>query len=303
VRFADAQVLPHETARVDFPGGGTLVGRVLDGEGRPVGPALVILSALRPGAVRFRVETTGDGRFRIDEVAGGRYRVHVHSLRDRFDVGAGQLDLDGGDHEVEVRLSVGEVSGRILPPSAAGGMPGSTGGTPDSAGDPGDRGFKFPLSLLEADAVHASVYRRVGGAFPDESGRYRLRGVPPGRYLLVVEASAYRRAAREIELRPGDRLRDVDFLLERRRAGTIRLVVRDRAGRPVEGLRVLGRTEGGSLRPLSADRPGPGAYVLRDVEAGPWRLALERRGFRDRRLRVTVEGGRTLEREIWMEGD
>jgi hypothetical protein len=125
------------------------------------------------------------------------------------------------------------------------------------------------VTLVEADDPdperHYAVSERTG-----EDGRYELKGLPPGRYLLAVNlhryprpddpSSAYPRTyypgvaqasqAEAVTLGAGERVKDVDILLPTRRAESVvsGVVVWD-DGRPVANARV-------SFRDVTYQGPG-----------------------------------------------
>jgi hypothetical protein len=89
-----------EMGEIVFPKGGTVRGLVLDEEGRPVAGALYRVEGFEP-----EDPTRDDGSFVLRHVPPGRRTIRV---RDREATREGSAELtfvDGGEHEVEIRIS------------------------------------------------------------------------------------------------------------------------------------------------------------------------------------------------------
>src|SRR5581483_3845824 len=101
-----------------------------------------------------------------------------------------------------------------------------------------------------------------------KGGRFEALALPAGRVLLTASAPGYVRWARELELPPGDRpreltLRDVEVALER--GGTLLGRVRDRDGDPAAGVLVRAGE-------LSATADARGEFRIDGVPPGPCRV-------------------------------
>lgn len=98
-------------------------------------------------------------------------------------------------------------------------------------------------SVAAAEGVVGTSESVLRSATTDAEGRYRLDGLPMGAATLAAEHAEHPRAAKEVDVRPGDN--QLDFELEP--GWTIAGVVLDMADRPVGGARVVARTPGESV--------------------------------------------------------
>ena len=239
-------------ARADEPlAPGTLSGRLVDPEGRPVAGARVSTANLdlrlqgRNG--RAVAESDAEGRFRLGPLEPCFRSDYVLTAEAEGLVGLttprGEYTVyPGADHDLgAIRLDPGRVfTGTVL----------DADGTPRA-------GVAVAVSVARLVRGHSG-----GDAYPkatvqtDEEGWFRTAPLPVGRLGLAVEAPGRQLTTRTTAIRPGgaEDLGPITLAAGVDLAG----VVRDEEGRPVAGARVLAR--------------------------GGWQLADDRGGFTVRSL-------------------
>ena len=161
------------------------------------------------------------------------------------------------------------------------------------------RGTGRPLTAQE---VHLSVYaiqpwKFVAMATADDEGRFRFRDIPPGKYRVIANPrkAVYRKAEVDVGLGASGNREGLEIRLEECDSGTVRFVVRDQAGRPVEGVRFATvDVKANSSSSLLAESREPGVYVG-DTEAGSRRIDVFCDGFQHESLTVKVRKDDTTE--------
>jgi hypothetical protein len=176
---------------------GILVGQVVDAKSTGVAGAIVTLSggfvqvALRsiaselPGGPR-RVLTDHNGRFVFFDLAAGTYSLEATKPgylpgaygRRRHGGAAQSIRLDTGERQTALRIQMWEyasISGTIV----------------DEIGEP-----SVGIQVMALPRVYAGGHSRWGTALgvslqdtTNDLGEYRIDGMPPGDYLVVVPAS------------------------------------------------------------------------------------------------------------------
>ena len=160
--------------------------------------------------VRFRVAGFGESWFRRGA-----------SIAD-----ATAIELVAGQELVDVDVALGgqpgAISGRIVGEEVEGALVVA----------------QIPGTSIE-DSDLAPVAARLASAVVDETGAYRLDGLPtPAAYEVVVSKSGFAPQIRLISLDPGEERRDLEILL-RRGGGVIAGTVLDLAGTSIPGARVV----------------------------------------------------------------
>ena len=120
VRYVSVE--PGKTVRLEFRGGGTLTGTLLDEKGEPIVGAIVRIAPLeedghmRDGAYQpAEAMTDGDGRFSIADSGDDLHMVQVQSTAkgDSFVTRLEDVRLTGDDQELPLRLPASLIAGRI----------------------------------------------------------------------------------------------------------------------------------------------------------------------------------------------
>lgn len=217
--------------------GGTIEGRVLDGDGRPVEGAAVraLTAGQNPTEVSALVEQDQLRRF------SGRTAPAVSATASNFT----------DDPQFVPRGELGVLLGPIPPippPGVIAARPASvidpTAATVSLTGDPP------PLAVAPENAS-------IWTTGPD--GRYRIRGVTKGKLSVLGVAAGYAEArSREVSIKAGEVVTGIDIKLS---AGTFVFgKVSDKRGGAVAGAQVSARPEVGAQ--LDAFTDGDGMYRL-----------------------------------------
>jgi len=144
---------PAENVRIVLPRTQKIAGRVVGGDGKAMGVTVF----RKAGAKRSQVgygQTDGEGRFAVDVTGDGPFAVNVAGP-ERY----GRADPVEPGTEVEIQVVLGlEITGTVEPEA---------------------RGAAGTWILVEGDGWQA-------GANSNPDGTFRLRGLPPGRYVLKV---------------------------------------------------------------------------------------------------------------------
>jgi hypothetical protein len=254
----------------------SVFGTVVDPEGHPL--PHIWISLLHPGSPNPRHGNTEaytradeDGRFVLDADEPGAYLLDI----DDETVLPEQLEVRAPAEGVRVVLRRG----------------GSVSGTfTDDQGLPVVRGW---VELWEPGETGGA--RRM--AHVDETGRFLLQGLAPGRYMLeatVLAASVDRSTVLPVEVKDGEQV-EVSPRLEKGRS--LSGVVVDGAGQPVAGAFV--RADPSSPRPWRREEP-KGVVVLkdapRDVRSGPdGRFTLHHLGADAYDVSARMEGYQSLD--------
>ncbi|HVI03806.1 MAG TPA: carboxypeptidase regulatory-like domain-containing protein [Enhygromyxa sp.] len=255
---------------------GTIRGRVVDGDGAPIGDAFVDVSrmsdsaaaatawsrmSMRWGWDRKPVLTDQDGAFELRELTDGKYIIRAYRE------GGGEALLEGvavGTTDAVLTLvETGRIAGKV---TLAGG------GTPQ----------RFAVSLRDRSAGldRSDDFFRTGGAFS-------LRELPPGKYELTVTASEGS-AQVTVELGSGQVVDDLAIELVSKVTVKGRLVDAD-TREPVPGMRVSVQERGGMFMLSTGDEPGDrrdvsdadGRFEVEDASTGKVLLSIMPRDFSD----------------------
>ena len=179
-------LLAHDAAaqavvRAPSPDTGRVSGRVISVYAGSISGATISLTS--PGSPEVTVTSDHQGGFSFDRLAAGRYRISaskpghtnrqpIRSHASQFDTGA-EVTLRAGEQLAEVELTLhreASIAGRIAEPD---GIP-----APDVQ----------VFAAVRRDAGH--VLLADTRTTSEWDGRYRITGLPPGEYLVVVLPSA-----------------------------------------------------------------------------------------------------------------
>ncbi len=287
------RVKEGETTEVTFELSCGLTGTVLGPEGQPLVDAIVRLTAARPqggyyGSLDTRTDAAGGYAFR--DCAPGAYRLSVQVLgKSPYATTIGGVELRAGivvDHPVRVPSS--SLMGRI---------------TRADTGAPLTRQqLQITAYTVELDEQGKVVRQDYGSmAWADDDGRYVFTGLAPGTYRIWIHAwvNELRGASRIVEF-SGGVLRDVDFALERRVEGKLRLRVLGPDGKGMRGLSFVIETEENVFTGVRRRRLGEGLFEF-DLQVGDRKLVVDRDGFEPAAVDVTIEKGKTVERTVTLQ--
>lgn len=246
-------------------------GQVVDEGGKPVAGARVSYDTSGfgfGGSGRGEAKSDDKGGFRFAALAPGQYTFgasdgeHVRSLSKPIEVGAQPVR----DVLITMR-SGGSVSGTVV----------------DRAG------AAVPFAVLRiAPHPDGGMREAMVGArqvASDERGAFEIRGLPRARLQLRAEGEAATSAILEVSLVEAARREDVRVVLDVE--GTISGVVVDEKGEPVPemqvtcfpdfraGAKLASFALGGST---STTSDGSGAFTVRGLPEGSFRLGVERPG-------------------------
>ncbi|MHC4732283.1 MAG: carboxypeptidase regulatory-like domain-containing protein, partial [Planctomycetota bacterium] len=138
--------------------------------------------------------------------------------------------------------------------------------------------------------ANVSVWQPYTGTTTDEHGRYRLTGLPAGRYSVSASKDGYATGrAYRVEVNTGLARRQ-DFALET--AAIVHLHFVDAQGHPVTG-QFKFKVEGGEGRSFSTTVTAEGEGRLRYARLlpGPYTLTVRRAGWRDASQQVDIKPG------------
>ncbi|HEX8819427.1 MAG TPA: carboxypeptidase regulatory-like domain-containing protein [Archangium sp.] len=228
-------------------------GFVVDAEGRPASGAEVQVSGRTP-----QVVTTGEGGGFSLEVEAG---THTVSARRGDEAGAldRPLTVASGKtvRDVRVRLGQGSVlEGRVVA-----------------------RATGAPVEGASVDISPRGSSGDSGRAVTDGAGRFSVKGLAPGSYDAVVGAPGFSTTSRHgLTVTSGERF-PLDIQLVG--TGTVEGQVRDGAGQPLAGVRVVGGSRwGGGLgsTPAESRTDAEGRYRLEGLATGRLSLSAHREG-------------------------
>jgi hypothetical protein len=278
--------------RIVLQPAGQVAGRAVDGDGKPVAGAAVLLSEEEPaslggqaamfGSGRLHRGTTDDeGGFSFDGVSPGAFRLSARAPRYQ-EAELTNLELKAGQDltRLEIVLRAGAtVEGRVLSPD---------GPAPDAE-----------VTVVQSSTGDFGPYSSLR-ATTDGDGQYRIDGIPPGKHTLEARAEGYRRAVRDVDVAP--RTPAVDFDLERGLEASGRAV--DDGGAPVPGAQVTlvaGREFMNAQRTLTE---ADGGFRITGLQEGSYTLRASKDGYASdpKGVPVTLAGASATGLEVRLSG-
>jgi hypothetical protein len=294
-------VAAGETAEVVFEVSCGLAGTVLDENGRPLPQAFVRLVPSKFGEEGYRnIQTRTDdaGAFEAQGFPPGEYRVSIQVVGKRsFSTEVARLTFRGGDRlEQVLQVKRTRIAGRV---------------TRADTGEPLAGIMKANLQAFRIELEDGEFKRRLDqGSFatPNKDGRYAFPGLQPGHYRIWVHPrdKSLKPVKRIVDFRGGGTLAGIDFALEERTIGTLRLEVVGPDGSPATGLHfsVLlekKEREDGGVSTMSASmnpkEAGNGIYDF-EMEAGEREVMVWGPGYRTATLVVSIGKGGTTKHTV-----
>ncbi|MCI0585771.1 MAG: carboxypeptidase regulatory-like domain-containing protein [Planctomycetes bacterium] len=182
---ATVQVEEGRTVRVEFlpppKGGCTIRGRVLRGSA-PVAGAWVHLRPKRgeeearplPFGDRLQAHTKEDGSFAIEHVPPGEATIGVSAMNAGEGVGSANRSFplvvpEGREHVFDILLTGGEIAGRVTRAADGSGVAGAS------------------VQVGPEKGGEERAFRLGGWVHTDQEGRYLVRDLEPGTYVVTVQ--------------------------------------------------------------------------------------------------------------------
>jgi len=277
-----------------------LYGRVTDAvTGKPVRMARLRLALdSRTERVEYRARTDDDGRYRVDDVRAGRYFITATKPR-YVTLQYGQRLPAAVGRPVEVTAGAAQQADIALPRASA-----IVGRVTDEFGEPVERAVVTPMRVGYANGRRSFVPAGAG-ASTDDAGEYRIAGMPPGSYYIVVAerssgfgsdgeadvgfmptmypAATKAEDARPLTLAPPQDATGIDISLSPGRTAVVAGVVTTSRGQPAAKVRlnlsVVDQPFGlGGETVTSAD----GRFSYPRVLPGRYELHVRKTGYSDR---------------------
>ncbi|OJH34323.1 carboxypeptidase-like regulatory domain-containing protein [Cystobacter ferrugineus] len=251
LRLEPVKLPAKEPLEVALSVAGVIEGFVVDSRGAPAEGAEVRVSGKSPQSV-----ITGPGGGFSVELEAGTYGVSAR-LGEQAGALEGPLTLSAGRTIRGLRLQLGPeavLEGRVL-----------------------EHGSGAPVVGARVDVSPYEQNGDTGRESTDGTGHFRVGGLAPGSYDVVVTAPGFTPVLRRgLTVTPRERF-SVDLVLTR--LGVVEGWVRDVAGQPVAGARVIAPNRGpGELEstPLESRTDATGHYRLEGLNAGHQSLTARR---------------------------
>jgi hypothetical protein len=220
--------------------GGSIAGRVVDGEGKPVAGVGVIANEVsrgehttfRNGAVTSGAQATTDASstYRIAGLAAGSYRLGALDRGRPLALRGAppSVELAAGEHKTGVDLAIdrpdGVISGTVTGPDGKPLADAWVSVQQDLlamlAGDRGGPGPPRSRTIAIEGTDEPAGDTSVPPALTDTQGHYAIRGLPRGIYTVVAEAQRGQLRARAGDVRP-DATVDLHLLALTSLSGTV----------------------------------------------------------------------------------
>ena len=305
---------PARDAPAHKIGTGVVRGRVVaDGSdpAAPVPDARIFISS-GSGTIEPVFSDAG-GRFEITALPAGRYTLTAEKTGFAKTRYGARNDLDA---TIPVEVSEGNAVGGVeirMPTGAA-----ITGRITDELGDP-VVGALVAVAYTSVAGRETSVVAATSrlGWTTDDRGEYRIGGLPPGRYVLVVyganegssssgplewsrtigwvttyyAGAASPAAATPIALHAGEERSGVDFTLVPARPAKLTLSLTDQSGAAISGVILLTQPgiTGTSLSTANIQAPNPKVTVT--LQPGDWIVSLVGAGSARALAHITLGSG------------
>ncbi|MHC4342242.1 MAG: MSCRAMM family protein, partial [Planctomycetota bacterium] len=286
-------VVPGEEVEVLFIASCILKGKVIGPSRYPLKSAIVRLWPKSTGKRHFRMSqarTDGKGKYLFDGLEPGTYEltIQVVGKKDNYSVSVGMVELEEGDEvERDVTVEPSKLTGRI---------------TRSDTGEPLSRS-QVQISCWPAEVKDGEFVRNTGKlsmAFANKEGRFSFVGLQPGWYRIWIasHSPSFGNEWRLVDFRGGE-MDNVDFALEPRRVGKLRLTGLEPEGEAASGLNFSVKTSEEGSRTLHGQRVSDGVYEF-PMEVGEQVVYASRKGFYAT-VEVTIEEGQTVQATAQLE--
>jgi protocatechuate 3,4-dioxygenase beta subunit len=251
-------------------------GQVTTG-GAPVAGAQMLVSRVTDR--RFnpwtQLETDAAGRFSVEALPPGSYHLAAWRGPLTGDSGANITVTVAQRAEAAITLSRGLAIGGVVHDQAGSAVPGAR-----------------LVAIANGQFEGGETRIRPAAERSDEQGHFRIEGLPPGRYLVWVEAPGFSHFDREITVSA-----DAPLDVEVARAPLVTGVVVGSDGQPVPGAIVAAATRMGTNRSDSdrAVTDASGRYRLSGLRPGRFDLVARSSQEVTQRRGVALGAGQTLE--------
>jgi len=137
-------------------------------------------------------------------------------------------------------------------------------------------------------------------ALTNERGEYTIANLPPGDYLVEATHTSYKLAQKETELAAGGAEEVLDFALEippptrTLDRGTLRGVLRDAAGKPIAGARVMAVNQATGNQHVATTKQD-GSYSIKTISVGKYRITARAEGFKLVRKNIKLKPNLVLD--------
>jgi protocatechuate 3,4-dioxygenase beta subunit len=274
-------VTDDAVARLDFRADASVAGVVLDAAGKPLAGAMITAWSAGPPIASHKTRSGADGRYSIPGLTPGDWAMQVQTFGDDgFAAPAGKLTVVPGENAFPIRVEAGEISGKVFARATGAALP--------------PRELQLTVRPLDPKAgPFASAM-----AFAKKDGTFRFVGLGPGRYRLWAYPfdKSLKAIELDVDLAAGEHKEGVALAFDACRTGKIRIVARDAAGKPAEGLTVSVMT-GDTATTGPTPSPEPGVYVLR-LEVGSRTLELSRADVESSRVTAELKENETTTVEV-----
>jgi hypothetical protein len=242
---------------------------------------------------KLNTRTDSGGRYEILDVPSGSYDLVVQLVGDvSYVAPVGRLRLRPGKVlDYPIRLPDTRLGGTIT--------------RADTGAPLGSRAVSISARRIEMEnGEFVRARDESASAWADHRGRYVFIGIPPGHYKIFVSPKdvTLQRVNRVVDFTKGGELERVDFKIESRRLGTLRIKVLEPSGKPaVENLHFSEKTEqtGGTSwsRSLRPEALGKGVYAIQ-LEVGSRSVSVYRKGHWVEVLKVEIKEGKTVKLKV-----
>jgi len=274
-------------------GGGTaaIEGRVVNASGLPVRRARVQIVSGEQLFTPYLAATDDDGRYEFRGLKPGSYFINAAALGGRPAPFSADARSERGDR---ITIDAGEVRGHVDIMLPRGGV--ISGRILDEYGDPmANANVRLQASLLSRGRRRLVDVASVTSGQTDDRGRYRIFGLPPGKYVVgavvgetvpgwqTADWPGYARTyypgtpipneAQPIELGAGQQSLNVEFSLVHGRLARITGLATLSDGSPLQGVVALmqsARSGATATPPVHVQTNGDGSFAFERIAPGEY---------------------------------